>query len=140
MFHGFGKYYFSDTGKVYEGEFQNNNMEGRGTLTWPDQSRYEGDFFQGRMEGKGTKFFANGNKYIGDWKADNQHGSGVLYNVKDQTKRQGKWLSGKRSSWLSSPRPTHISTFRGNRNSAGSSPNSTFMRSRHSAQAMSSNK
>lgn len=86
---------------MYEGEFKNNNMEGKGTMIWPDESRYEGEFKQGKMHGKGTKHFANGNRYIGDWKNDLQHGSGVLYNLKDQTKRQGEWQNGKRYSWIS---------------------------------------
>jgi hypothetical protein len=60
-----GKYYFSDTGKFYEGEFKFNNMEGKGVMTWPDQSKYDGEFKSGKIDGKGTKTFANGNKYIG---------------------------------------------------------------------------
>jgi hypothetical protein len=65
-----GKYYFADSGKLYEGEFKNNNMDGKGVIIWPDESRYEGDFHSGKMHGKGTKHFANGNRYIGDWKND----------------------------------------------------------------------
>ena len=57
QFYGIGKYYFSETGKVYEGEFRNNNMEGKGVMTWPDQSKYEGEFKNGKIEGKGTKIF-----------------------------------------------------------------------------------
>ena len=45
-------------------------MEGKGVMTWPDQSRYDGDFKEGRIEGKGTKQFANGNRYVGEWKND----------------------------------------------------------------------
>lgn len=41
-FHGKGKYYFADSGKVYEGEFLDNKMEGDGVMVWPDQTRYEG--------------------------------------------------------------------------------------------------
>ena len=40
-------------------------MEGKGVMTWPDQSRFEGDFKLGKIDGEGTKFFANGNRYIG---------------------------------------------------------------------------
>ena len=58
-------------------------MDGKGTMTWPDQSKYEGDFKNGKIEGKGTKQMANGNRYIGEWKSDQMHGSGVFYNLND---------------------------------------------------------
>lgn len=64
-------------------------MDGKGLMIWPDESRYDGDFKMGKIEGKGKKEFANGNRYVGDWKNDAQHGSGVLYSIKEQTKRQG---------------------------------------------------
>lgn len=44
--------------------------------------------------------FPNGNKYIGGWMNDEQHGMGILWNMKEGTKRQGEWKKGKRSSWL----------------------------------------
>lgn len=40
-------------------------MEGKGVMTWPDQSKYEGEFKNGKIEGKGTKTFSNGDRYIG---------------------------------------------------------------------------
>ena len=83
-------------------------MEGHGLMIWPDQSKFEGDFKLGKIEGKGTKFFANGNRYIGMWVNDQMHGSGVWYNIKDQTKQQGMWVSGKRSSWLHPAVQTHV--------------------------------
>ena len=76
-------------------------MDGKGVMVWPDQSKYEGEFKQGKIEGKGKKDFSNGNRFIGDWKNDVMHGSGVWYNIKDQTKRQGEWQNGKRISWIS---------------------------------------
>jgi len=35
-FHGHGKYYFADSGKIYEGGFKDNNMSGNGVMIWPD--------------------------------------------------------------------------------------------------------
>ena len=87
QFHGIGKYYFADTGKIYEGEFTDNVMNGKGVMMWPDQARYEGEFRDGKLEGEGTKLFTSGNKYIGQFKNDNMHGHGVMFSFKDQTKR-----------------------------------------------------
>ena len=84
-------------------------MEGKGVMTWPDQSRFEGDFKLGKIDGEGTKFFSNGNRYIGQWKNDVMHGHGVWFNIKDQTKRQGQWNNGKRYNWIGIPKSTHVS-------------------------------
>jgi hypothetical protein len=58
-------------------------MEGKGKMTWPDQSVYDGEFKAGKMEGRGTKVWASGNRFVGQWKNDVQHGTGVFYNFKD---------------------------------------------------------
>ena len=51
-----GKYYFADTGRVYNGEFKDGQMHDKnGVMVWPDQTRYEGSFVNGKIEGKGTK-------------------------------------------------------------------------------------
>eukprot|EP00350_Pseudokeronopsis_sp_OXSARD2_P007106 CAMPEP_0170548592 /NCGR_PEP_ID=MMETSP0211-20121228/6870_1 /TAXON_ID=311385 /ORGANISM="Pseudokeronopsis sp., Strain OXSARD2" /LENGTH=194 /DNA_ID=CAMNT_0010854203 /DNA_START=510 /DNA_END=1090 /DNA_ORIENTATION=- len=52
-FQGFGRYYFADLDKYYEGEFRFSNMEGRGIETWNDGKRYEGDFKNGKKDGQG---------------------------------------------------------------------------------------
>jgi hypothetical protein len=90
-FNGKGKYYFVDTGKTYEGQFEDNEMHGKGKMTWPDQSRYEGDFKNGKAAGHGVEYLANGDKYIGEFDKELKHGAGVYYNTNDQTKRQGEW-------------------------------------------------
>ena len=53
-FMGFGRYYFADFDKYYEGEFRTSNMEGKGIETWADGRRYEGDFKNGKKDGEGT--------------------------------------------------------------------------------------
>ena len=40
-------------GDKYEGEFQNDNITGKGTLTCADGSIYTGDFMEGKKNGKG---------------------------------------------------------------------------------------
>ena len=95
-----GRYYFADLDKWYEGEFRMSNMEGRGIETWNDGRKYEGDFKNGKKDGEGTFMWPNGNKYIGSWKSDKQHGIGIYSNTKENSKKQGEWINGKRLKWL----------------------------------------
>jgi hypothetical protein len=54
MFHGFGVYYFAESEKTYEGQFIENQFEGKGKLTFNDGRQYNGDFKAGKKEGQGT--------------------------------------------------------------------------------------
>ena len=92
QFHGHGKYFFAESQKVYEGEFNENNITGKGVMTWPDQSRYEGEFVNGKMEGKGTK-------HEGLWKNDVQHGPGLFFNKKTGKETPEEWRDGKCWTW-----------------------------------------
>jgi hypothetical protein len=40
-------------GKVYDGEWKNNKMNGKGTLTWADGKKYEGNFVEDKRDGHG---------------------------------------------------------------------------------------
>ena len=40
---------------MYEGQFYDNNMHGKGVMVWPDGTRFEGDYIEGKINGKGTK-------------------------------------------------------------------------------------
>ncbi len=87
-------------------------MEGRGIETWADGRRYEGDFKNGKKDGEGTFEWPNNIKYIGSWANGKQHGTGILYDTRENTKKQGEWNSGKRVRWvqgnelLASPSPS----------------------------------
>ena len=76
-------------------------MEGKGIEKWNDGRRYEGDFKNGKKDGEGKFEWANGSKYVGSWKDDKMHGIGIYYNKKENTKKQGEWVNGKRHRWLS---------------------------------------
>lgn len=81
--HGMGKYYFADDGKIYEGQFKDNNMHGKGLLKWPNLQYYDGDFKNGMMDGQGTLWKPDGNRIQGSFKNDKPNGVGVLYSFKD---------------------------------------------------------
>ncbi|MFY7728144.1 MAG: MORN repeat-containing protein [Flavobacterium sp.] len=97
--HGKGIYKYSD-GAVYEGEwkqdkqhgtgtfeqgsvkyvgdFVNDRLEGKGTLTNQlDGSIYVGDFVRDEFEGNGNLIKSNGDKYVGEFKKGKLHGNGT---------------------------------------------------------------
>lgn len=89
-------------------------------MRYADGSKYEGEFFQGKKQGHGTRFWASGDHYIGQFKENLMSGTGVYYSVKEQTKRQGEWLNGKRVSWLTGPQSVHVSIDQVNRSANAS--------------------
>lgn len=111
QFHGQGKYYFADSGKIYKGEFRDNNIEGTGCMLFPDGSRYDGDFENGKMEGRGIMQDPSGSYYVGQFADDGKHGTGVWFDFAKQQKRQGEWLHGKRTVWIAPPIPAFISKY-----------------------------
>jgi len=47
-----GTYSWPD-GRRYEGEWQNNKMNGKGKYFWPDGRSHEGEYFDDKKHGKG---------------------------------------------------------------------------------------
>jgi hypothetical protein len=74
---GFGLLRASD-GFTYDGFWQNNAMEGRGTAVYPNGQTYNGLFVDGRREGRGTLLFTNGAVYEGRFRDDALEGQGTL--------------------------------------------------------------
>jgi len=62
---GFGKETFKNF--EYEGEFLNNEHDGKGTLIFPDGARYVGNFSKNEMQGKGCFTRPDGSYLDGDW-------------------------------------------------------------------------
>lgn len=69
---------FSIGDSVYEGEFQNGEIEGTGLRRWPDGSSYSGQFHRGEMHGEGVFLSSSGEKYDGQWRANQRCGTGEL--------------------------------------------------------------
>ena len=67
VMHGRGKYTWT-TGNVYEGDFENGVMHGRGRYTWPSGDVYEGDFRKGKFSGRGQLIKSDGNSFKGRFK------------------------------------------------------------------------
>lgn len=99
---------------MYEGDWLNNNMHGKGVYTWKDGRRYEGEYLNDKKhvdfksyylhsyfnnQGYGTYAWADGRKYVGEWKLGKQHGKGK-YILLDNTIKTGQWEDGKRIKWV----------------------------------------
>lgn len=81
-------------GRVYEGEFKSGLRHGRGVMTWPSGRRYEGDFVRGKRTGRGTMTYPDGRVYTGDFVDGELAGRGVM--VLPHGKRlEGKFVEGK---------------------------------------------
>ncbi len=65
-------------GNKYEGMALNEQMHGRGLLTYANGSVYSGQFRFGKMEGDGQLKFANGDVYIGQFRQNCFHGQGKM--------------------------------------------------------------
>ena len=65
MRHGTGEYKWSDGDKCYIGEWVENNMHGRGVLTYADGRCYEGEFENDERHGYGTYNYGDGRIYEG---------------------------------------------------------------------------
>ena len=81
----------------YEGEIENSEPNGKGTLSRPDGlMTYVGGWLNGKYHGQGSSIFPNGRKYEGGWKFGKPHGEGTT-NFGDGDTYQGEIKNGKRS-------------------------------------------
>jgi hypothetical protein len=78
---------------MYEGEWKNDNPNGKGTFTWPDGDRYVGEFKDWDKNGRGTYTSPDGRKYVGEFKDDRPHGQGT-YCLSDGRKFEGEYDNG----------------------------------------------
>jgi hypothetical protein len=82
-------------GDVYEGEFLNNMMHGKGVFRYANGNIYEGDFYEDKRHGTGVFRYANGDLYEGNFYDGNFRGRGVFKfangNVYEGEYRDGKW-------------------------------------------------
>ena len=80
-------------GRVYDGEFKSGWRHGKGTLTWPSGRKYEGDFVRGSRTGKGTLTYPDGRVYTGDFVDGEQTGRGVM-TLPGGNRLEGRFVKG----------------------------------------------
>jgi hypothetical protein len=89
---GHGIYVFT-YGVQYEGDFKNDDFEGKGIFTQPGV-RYEGMWHAGKKNGHGLLTTINGDRYDGAFKDDQITGEGSL-TLADGRHYEGTLLDGK---------------------------------------------
>ena len=95
LFHGLNHFWDSDLeGKgvlttplgTYEGQFEQGDEHGQGTMTYKDGSVYKGSFEEGAPHGQGTMTYKDGSVYKGSW----HYGQKTAENKISKTKRNCK--------------------------------------------------
>ncbi|CAF1469676.1 unnamed protein product, partial [Adineta ricciae] len=76
--HGTGTYEYAN-GEKYQGEWINDQTNGKGIRTFPSGNRYDGEEKNGKRHGYGVNYWANGEKYEGYWANDKMNGSGKYF-------------------------------------------------------------
>eukprot|EP00962_Isochrysis_galbana_P022610 scaffold6762_cov146-Isochrysis_galbana.AAC.1 len=65
-------------GQSYQGEWQNDQMHGRGIFRYSSNAKYEGEFANNVYSGTGKYTFPDGAFYEGSFAQGQMHGSGSL--------------------------------------------------------------
>ena len=90
--------------EVYDGEWRDNKLEGRGTVSDDHRLRreenprdefrgthYAGEWKQNRFDGEGSYTWASGSTYTGQWKEGKKHGKGK-YVLTNTNSYEGEWV------------------------------------------------
>ncbi len=67
-----------ENGEIYKGNFLKGKMNGEGKYTWPDGGCYKGNYINNIKEGNGIFKWSNGKIYEGPFKNGNPNGNGIL--------------------------------------------------------------
>ena len=86
--HGEGTCRFAASNDVYEGQFSQNRMHGRGVERYASGDVYDGEWHFGRMQGHGTYRYADGEVEVGRYHEDVDVGDGVRWSADGRTARR----------------------------------------------------
>ncbi len=73
-------------------------MHGYGEFTWPDGKSYEGQYVEDEKQGKGRFNYGDGSYYEGDWYKGRQHGRGKFKNKSGKI-YEGRYEYGELKVW-----------------------------------------
>lgn len=92
--HGVGKIQYKNVAESYIGEFNKDEITGRGTYTWANKDQFNGDFINGKMHGKGEYLWPEGGRYVGEYKNNIKEGKGIFYWTNGRV-YEGEFANGK---------------------------------------------
>ena len=84
------------SGEIYEGEFRDDNINGKGKWSYPDGRINDGIFVKCKKSGHGWINWVNGDVYTGEWKNNKINGKGK-YIWADGRIYDGDWVNGNRN-------------------------------------------
>ena len=91
---GYGQLEFLQNGDLYEGEFKEGEITGKGLYIWNNKQQYKGDFVKGIKHGKGKYKWPDGFEYEGEYNNGIREGLGT-YKWKDGRVFKGRFKNGK---------------------------------------------
>lgn len=87
---------------MYEGQWDQGKMQGKGKFTWKPDCFYEGDYLNDLKHGYGEFHFSAECSWKGTWKYGKQDGNGSLQ-VGNEV-YEGVWENGRRKCWIKGPK------------------------------------
>eukprot|EP00944_MAST-04C_sp_MAST-4C-sp1_P000107 g107.t1 len=89
-----GNGFLQDGEESYEGNWENDTMNGEGVYSFSSGASYSGSFKDGEFEGKGEYKWVDGAVYSGDWHQNKMHGTGTFIDP-ENVRWEGKFHNGK---------------------------------------------
>ena len=83
-------------GDRYQGNFTDNQIQGRGVFVWANGDRFEGSFVANQRSGQGVMQWQSGQRYEGEFEAGLMNGQGE-YLWPDGTRYRGTFARDRRS-------------------------------------------
>ena len=75
----------------YEGNFENDEKSGYGTLIWKGGDKYVGEFKYELRNGYGTYYYPSGDRYEGNWENNDRNGFGKFFSADGSLEFEGNW-------------------------------------------------
>ena len=98
--------------KKYEGDWKNDQKNGKGTYYWPNGDKYSGDWLNGHRTGNGVYYYKSGDIFYGQFKDSQRSGEGIYYFKKDNNFSVGEYENEKLKkeiAWILTDRKTFFS-------------------------------
>jgi|GEM_PF-690740 len=103
-----------ENGDIYEGEFIDSEITGKGKFVFNKGGYQEGFFYKSQLKGKGKTVHKDGSYQEGEFIDDKLEGYGTQFNIKDNSKIEGKFSKGELTDGYSKITYSNGSSYEGN--------------------------